>query len=501
MYPVRTVAALSLLTLAMGCGQDKSPPEAAPSAPLAQPVPIAQPAKREEAPKPPAPKKDLDYTNVLLITVDTLRADHLGCYGYDKTTTPNLDALAKDGAVFEFTMAPKGSTWPSLATILTGLYPVTHGVRVNGMHLDSKHDTLAELLKPAGYAGAVFIANGGNQAWEGFDTLVKVKEEPRDRVLTDAALEWLDGNADKKFFLWLHYFAPHGPYEPPKEFHTFTDPNYKGDIDGSYDALTRVFVRKRDLSPEDLAYVKGLYDGEVAFTDHEIGRVIDKVASLGILDDTMVVFSADHGEELYDHHYYFHHQASLYEGVLRVPLIVRWPEKVQAGRKITQPVSLADIAPTILELLGMDRPAVMEGISLVPAIAGEPLERGPVFGEWSDKMLYIRTAEHKYIYNPTGFQPPVKREREQAEDTSRLKGDHTLPIRNRELYAIQQDPREQSDISEASAEVVAALEAQLKSGYIDKYGWKLDANVEGALEQQLDEETRKELEALGYVVN
>ncbi|MBM3290533.1 MAG: sulfatase, partial [Candidatus Hydrogenedentes bacterium] len=444
-------------------------------------------------------KKDLDYTNLLLITTDTLRAGHLGCYGNPNDTSPRADAVAKEGTLFEYAYAPKGSTWPSLATIQTGLHPVTHGVRYNGMTLDSKFDTLAEILAPHGYASALFIANGGQQRWEGFEMKVLLKNEPRDRAVSDAAIDWLEKNGDKKFYLWLHYMAPHGPYEPPKEFNRFTDKNYSGSLDGSYDRLTRAFVKQEKLTDADLAYVRGLYDGEVAFNDDQVGRVLDKVASLGILDDTLVVISADHGEELGDHHGYWHHQASLYEGTLHVPLIFRLPGKVPAGVRDATPVSLVDIAPTVLELLGVDRPTAYEGVGLSAVFNKQPLDRGPVIGEWGDKMLYIRTGDHKYIYNPSGFEPPVKRERNQANETQRGKNDHTLPMKKQELYAVASDPREQQEISGASADTIAKLEAELKTGYIDKFGWKLENKAEEKLQQQLDPETRRELENLGYV--
>jgi len=491
----------------VGCGNPEPPQAARPvQRPLAAQVKIESvPEAPAAAPRKPValdafPQKELGHTNILLITVDALRADRLGTYGHTNATSPNIDALAASGAVFEYALAPKGSTWPSLATILTGVYPVTHGVRYNGMALASEHDTLAEMLAPAGYTSAVFIANGGNQKWEGFETRQIIKEEPRDRGVTDAALPWIDQHAGEKFFLWLHYFAPHGPYTPMNEFDAFTDPKYSGDIDGAYDTLTRVFVRKEKLEDADLAYINGLYDGEVLTADHEISRVIEKVASLGLLNDTLIVISADHGEEMYDHHNYFHHQASLYEGTLRVPLIVRLPGKVPAGTRCATPVSVVDIVPTVLDIAGVPHPQNLQGKALTPVFEGQALDRGPIFGEWGDKMLYVRTATHKYIYNPSGFQPPVKREREAADSAQTRNREHTLPMKNQELYDVTSDPKELKDLSETSPELRATLQDQLKSGYIEKYGWKLENKAEEDLQNQLDDETRKELEALGYVI-
>ena len=502
---VSTIAA-ALLTLGAGsCSKPAapSPADAAPQQPLAKQVeaPAAAPAAPALIrPVEPAVKKKLDYKNLLLITVDTLRADHLGCYGGNNPASPHIDAMAADGTVFERAFATKGSTWPSLATIQTGLYPVTHGVRYNGMTLDSKFDTLAEVLAPSGYNSAVFTANGGQQRWEGFEMKVLLKNEPRDKGVTDAAVDWLDKNGGKKFYLWLHYMGPHGPYEPPKDFNKFTDKNYKGTIDGSFERLTRAFVRQERLSDADLAYARGLYDGEIAFTDDQIGRVLDKVSSLGILDDTLVVFSADHGEELGEHHGYWHHQASLYEGVLHVPMIFKMPGKVPAGDRVPTLVSLVDLAPTILDLLGVKRPDAYEGASLAAAFEKKPIEHGPVFGEWGDKMLYIRTEQYKYVYNPSGFQPPVKRERNQAgSETERKKDDHVLPLEKQELYEIAKDPKETNNLASSSPDVIAKLESELKTGYMDKYGWKLEDKAEEKLQQQLDPETRQELQNLGYV--
>ncbi|GMU93034.1 MAG: putative sulfatase [Candidatus Hydrogenedentota bacterium] len=449
----------------------------------------------------PVPQRDVGHTNFLLITVDALRADHLHCYGYPKETSPVLDALAAEGALFEKAFAPKGSTWPSLATILTGLHPVTHGVRYNGMRLASEHDTMAEVLRPLGYDCAVFISNGGQQRWEGFDVKSIIRDEPRDAGVTEQAVAWLKEHADDKFFLWVHYFAPHGPYTPSDEFNRFTDPNYRGTIDGSYDTLTRVFTQQQNLKPEDVAHVKGLYDGEVLFTDTQMGLLLDELKAHGVYDDTLVVFSADHGEELHDHHRYFHHQASLYDGTIQVPLIFKLKDKIPPGLREKLPVSIVDIAPTVLELLGVGIPKEYEGTSLVPVFRDEKLARGPVFGEWGDKMLYIRTDEYKYIYNPSGFHPPVKREREEANEggRNRRRNEHALPMKERELYKVSEDPGEQQEISEAAPEVVAELEKELAS-FREKYGWRLENKAEEQLQKDLDPQTREELEALGYVL-
>ena len=176
-------------------------------------------------------KRVVSNYNLVLISVDALRADHLSCYGYPRKTSPTIDALAGEGALFTNTMAQRGLTFPSLASIMTSLYPVKHGVRDNGMRLNGPKISLAQILKKKGYACAAFSGNPSvsKAKWEGFDCI----KGGGDREVTTQAIEWLKSYHDKKLFLWIFYFAPHKPYDPPAPYKNLFDPSYKGNIDGS----------------------------------------------------------------------------------------------------------------------------------------------------------------------------------------------------------------------------------------------------------------------------
>lgn len=447
-----------------------------------------------------AAEGSLDHTNVILVTVDALRADHMGCYGYARDTSPSVDLLAAEGTLFTHAFVPKGSTWPSLATIHTALWPVTHGVRYNGMRLTDDPEPLAEVLANNGYTCGAFVTNGGRQNFEGFGLKKNYDQDQRDILAVRDALDWMEDHAQEKLFLWLHLFAPHGPYDPPAADRKFTDPNYAGKMDGSYERTTRVFVEQEDLSPEDLGHVINLYDDEVLLVDRMVGMLRTKLDDLRLTGNTVIVFTADHGEELYEHHKYFHHQASVYEGTLRVPFIVWMPGTVPAGKRVEHPISVIHTAPTILELVRITAPASYQGKSLVPAFGDEPMELGPVFGEWGDKMLIVRTAQYKYVWNPASYNPPVKRERENADALVTASDEHSISMKTTELYQIADDPGERRELSSEAPDIIAELQAVLDT-YREVHNWILDdALVEQRKTEEIDPETRQELENLGYVL-
>ncbi len=314
--------------------------------------------------------------SVLLVTLDTVRADYLSCYGYPRETTPNLDALAADGARFELCVSTSGLTPVSHASILTGLNQDRHGVRVMdaGSHfaLDASVPSVATRLRDAGWRTGAFLS-----AWpvsarfgldQGFDTFrdglggeeVVLEQLPggdtrwdggyqrRSDATTDEALAWLD-EVEGPFFAWLHYWDPHdGRQRPPEEV---------------WDRFGLVSDPPED--PEELA--KLLYATELAYVDEQLGRVLDALAAEGRLDDTVVVVTADHGEGLFEHDW--HHHKILYQEQLHVPLIVRLPEGPR-GAVLAPLVRTIDVAPTVLDAAGLDAGAV-DGASLLPLLRGE----------------------------------------------------------------------------------------------------------------------------------
>ncbi len=381
---------------------------------------------------------------VILLTVDTLRADRLSCYGYDRLTSPNIDRLAAEGVRFSNAQVPRGSTFPSLTTILTGKYPVTHGVRKNGAFLSADHLTLAEMFSDEGFATGGFFTNMLKAPNRGFDERVPIESTAgrtaaeRDREATDRALTWIEEHRDESFFVWLHLYDPHKPYAPEPAFNRFVDPDYEFPIPDEFKErddsariveaehteldsyLQYVMGQKVDLTDEQVAYVNALYDGEILAMDHQVGRVLDALEDLGIANDTLLVFTSDHGEELFERNHYFYHANSIYQSVLHVPLIARYPNVIQGGRVVDEVVEAVDVAPTILELTDtIDAVEGLEGESLVPFMNGSRASSTLAYAEWAElthkkdedgkkRPIYaIRDGRWKYVFNPDEVHPSL----------------------------------------------------------------------------------------------
>lgn len=431
-------------------------------------------------------------TNVVMIGVDTLRADHLGCYGYDKGTSPTVDNIAEEGVLFENAMAPRGLTLPSLASVMTSLYPVSHGVRWNKHELSGEHASLAGVLKAKRYACGAFSANEltWKQKWAGFDTFGEVTDDE----LTPLAVDWLEEHRDGPFFLWLFYYAPHMPYIPPREHGARFDPEYDGTVteDEQGEVLQNITLKQTELPREELDKILALYDGEVSYADSLIRPVLDTLRKLGLDDNTLVVFFADHGEELYDHHCYFYHIASIHGSVLHVPLIFKLPGVVPKGVRRKTLVELIDVAPTILDILGLEAPCAFQGRSLYPLFEGRALPARPAFAEYDTTMLSIRTDRHYYVYNPRGIQPPWINH----EFLRGRTGVQHLDYKVDELYDVVADPKEASNIAAANPDVVRALQAKLTE-WQRKYEWVLGEPSNAAVLAELAEK----MNALNYLTD
>ena len=335
------------------------------------------------------PPPTIQPTHIVLISIDTCRADHLGCYGHSPSRTPNLDALAEEGVLFENVIAPAPMTLPSHCTMLTGTIPPYHGVRDNGdYYLDDVHVTLPEILRGEGFVtGAVisaFVLDSRYGLDQGFDTYddqfdeglgSRAVVERKGDETTDHAVAWLERHRDKKGFLFLHYFDPHQDYEAP--------------------------------GPWGERFADQPYLGEIAYTDHCIGKVVQKLKDLGIYDSTLLIVTSDHGEMLGEHgevtHMYF-----IYQAAVRVPLMIKLPGPSEP-RKIESLVGVVDIAPTVCGLLGIEMAAPVQGTSLVPLISGgapsdderpqycesitpTKYNANPLFGLVASRWKYIHTT-------------------------------------------------------------------------------------------------------------
>jgi arylsulfatase A-like enzyme len=361
--------------------------------------------------------------NVLIVTIDTLRADQLGLYGNTTVKTPNLDRLGRSGTWFTTDIAQQPNTSASHTSIFTGVYPYVHGVRQHMLdRLSPDVQTLAELLDRRGYATAGFYSwvssENGFSGLRGFQThenlsihltpavagarfqylgfiyqllgkylflpgLIENQFLPRAQgsvldntdgkanVTTDAALRWIDAKGSKPFFLWVHYFDPHIPYAPPPPFDTMYDPHYAGSVDGGMQTAHYIYSHGTGVLTEaEVNHLRALYEGEVSFADQQMGRLLDEFDRLGLTANTIIVVTADHGESLGTAGRWFHGPRLNYTDI-HVPLIIRFPPDIPANHSVDGPVESIDILPTILDLLDMPHPAHMQGTSLLPLIAGE----------------------------------------------------------------------------------------------------------------------------------
>ncbi len=367
--------------------------------------------------------------NVLIITIDTLRADKLGLYGNTTVKTPNLDRLGRSGTWFTTDIAQQPNTSASHTSIFTGVFPFVHGVRQHMTdHLSPDVRTLAEVLDERGYRTAGFYSwvtlDKGFSGLRGFQTYEDVSihltpplseerfhnliglyrllgkylllpglianefergapgsvldnTDGKANVTTDVALRWLGANSSSPFFLWVHFFDPHYPYSPPPPFDTMYDPNYTGSVDGGMSTIHYIFSHNTGtLTEADVNHLQALYEGEISFADQQLGRLLDEVDRLGRTKDTIIVLTADHGESLGTAGRWFHGPRLNYTDI-HVPLIIRFPPAVPANHSVDAPVESIDIMPTILDLLKIPVPAHVQGMSLLPLISGSPRQSDP----------------------------------------------------------------------------------------------------------------------------
>ena len=397
--------------------------------------------------------------NVVVITMDTMRADALGAYGQRKPTSPRIDAMAAEGVLFEDVVSSAPSTLPSHASIFTGKQPYAHGVRANaGFRLAPDHVTLAERLRDGGWATraevAAAVLGHRKQLDQGFesyrdpgrlrDVVERLDPEQRYRrvtrsaeAITDDGLAFVRENAGRAFFLWLHYFDPHKPYEPPAEF-------------------------AEGLAP---------YHGEIRRVDHQVGRLLDEIESLGLRERTLVLLTSDHGEGQHQHgeetHSYF-----VYESTMRVPLIL-WGAQLPRGVRVPSLVRTVDVTPTLLALLGLEPLVEVQGASLAALFErpneslnlvgyGESIESALAFG--SSVLRFVRVRRWKYIHK---LRP--------------------------ELYDVRADPTEVINLIDARPRVADRLRGRLA----ELLAAAPMAN--DAARVQLDAQQLEELRALGYI--
>jgi arylsulfatase A-like enzyme len=446
--------------------------------------------------------------NILLLTVDTLRPDHLGCYGYNRATSPNIDLLARRGVLFRQVISAAGRTVQSFPSILSGVYPMVHGLRAEGQSHEGLADrpTLTRFLRESGYA-AFAVTQGLNVGLhrdfeEGsYDPDIYLDPNGQrvhvptrnDREASRKASGWLRSHRTSAapFFLWMRYDAPHWPYDAPEPYKERFDPGYRGAHSFNEERSPGaergdIIFGKTRLPSREVEHAVAHYDGEVAYTDEAIGELLKTVQEIGRLDSTLILLTSDHGESLGEHDYFFEHGAYLYDETVRVPLIVSGPAFVHPGRVVEAQVRTIDILPTVLELAGVPPPQGIQGVSLVPRLRGLAPGAGPPAYAESGRNFY-KENPRQYIEGVAGKWRMIRTDRYKL---IRIPRDHD-PIW--ELYDLRLDPGERANIVEQQPEVVVDLKRIL----MDLIG--ADPERKEREEPPVSPELEDNLRSLGYV--
>lgn len=406
-------------------------------------------------------------TNVVLIVIDTLRADHMGVYGYGRDTTPRMQELADGGVCFRECFSHANATHPSFTTLFTGLHPLNHGIvgHFGTRTLDSRVPVLAQAMRAGGYTTAA-VDNMNRWFKRGFDVYLPFRFDHTATTpmytgeqVNALALPLLTrlAQVDRPFFLFVHYWDPHSPYLPPPSFadrycpsadssSTSSDDNNEG-IEGSLDAAYRFWPLERYLrrwmghAPR-LASVVANYDAEIAYVDSCVGHLVDHLKSLGMRDDTAVIVTADHGESLGEHGIYFDHHG-LYEPQLHVPLLINCPSALPVGVQVNGLTQHIDVTPTILDLVNLTQSISCEGVTLRDRIAGHAAPT-------TETLVAVEsTRQSKYALRNSGWKLIHSRQ-------SDMYGNPTV-----ELYDLRTDPGENLNVADEYPDVVTELGAEL----------------------------------------
>jgi arylsulfatase A-like enzyme len=339
--------------------------------------------------------------NVLLISVETLRADHLGCYGYSRDTSPNVDGFAQGSLLFKNCFAHASSTAPSCSSILSGFFPHETGVLDNvTTTLSAKVNTLTEFLRNSGYATLAVVSNyilrreqGFNQGFEIYDDELEDKEKVRrvpERIAqgtTQRAIKYLRKNRQRRFFMWIHYQDPHGPYTPPPPYDTLFKSRENKSLSLRFNSALRgeggIPNYQRLGDHRDYEFYVSQYDGEIRYFDHYFGELLSALKELRLADDTLIILTGDHGEGMGEHNFYFAHEEYVYDGLIHIPLIIRYGTQALGIRE--NYVGQISLMPTVLNLTGISASLPFRGPDL---LAGGLIDQ-EVFSEQGDKYSII----------------------------------------------------------------------------------------------------------------
>lgn len=460
------------------------------------PAPAAEPAAWE------APA---DAPNIVIISIDMLRPDHLGCYGYERDTSPRIDAFAEEGALFENAVSSTSWTLPAHAALFTGLADSVHGCTDTDTRLDPSRVTLAERLAAAGYATAGFFSGpylhpvfGLGQGFASYTDCSSYPEQALEAVAESGTVDsdrlmlashhditnptvyrnvksWLDENTQSPFFLFIHMWDVHFDFIPPEPYDTMFDPDYEGTIDGR-----NFFFNDRinpDMPQRDLEHILALYDGEIRWTDDHVGRILDDLDAKGVSDNTIVVILADHGTEFFEHNNKGH-RTTLFEEVIRIPMIVRYPGRIEPGQRFDEQVRIMDVLPTVMDLAGAPPADDVMGQSLAPLLAGGALARDNLaiseLFTVGRELRSFRRNDRKMICDE--------------------KNDNVW------MFDFRDDPREQRPVMDRGAPMqwVRDLrrDEQIGRAWLREFRNLMPHATAGS---EIPEELRRKLESLGYI--
>jgi len=412
---------------------------------------------------------------VVVVSIDTLRRDHVSLYGYPRDTTPGLAALATEAVVFEDAVSTSSWTLPAHASLFTSNYPSAHGAVNLHVGLSPSWPTLVTELQANDFTTQAFVTHVYLSReygfGEGYDHLEYLPETRAEQV-TDRAVRFLSAMGDRDFFLFVHYYDPHWHYDPPAPYDTTFDPAYEGHASGIWWEFKKLDAET--INPRDLHHIKALYDGEIRYTDHHVERLMREMKQLGVFDKSLIVVTSDHGEEFLEHGSW-EHQKTLYEEQLRIPLIVKLPYGKGAGRQVDGQVSLLDVAPTVIGVLGLTPPPSFRGRDLFDN--GSPERRE----SWAETEHTI-DGSHKLALRLG--------EGERKGIFSLRDGSRTL-----ELFDLHEDPGEHHPIEDERMR--AAFEGRLET-FLDRAARAREGRDE-TFPVELGPEERERLRSLGYV--
>jgi len=408
-----------------------------------------------------------DLPNILLFTIDACRPDHFGCYGYNRNTTPNIDKLARDGVLFTHAFSQSAWTTPGMISIFTSLYPPTHGVDAKDRTLKDDVLTLPRVLKDNGYVAPVLpkFVDIPNYWHLGFDVVDKERFQAGEG---EDLLKLLEAYKDQRFFIWYHYHGLHLPYNPQNPYDKIFQEDIFSGVSAETEAVTLVKAKSVikngsvSFNSTERKVVVALYDGQVRQLDDYMKQLMERMKQWSILDNTLIIITSDHGEELFEHGFIGHASTSLnaklYDEIIHIPLIIWWPIKTK-HRVVDELVQQIDIIPTILDMLGLPPFEGLHGYSLLPSIQGKPANNlRPVFCETilggyqstkemeEIKLRCVRTKEWKLIYTNT----PGHDLNSEGVSNGRY-----------ELYNLSNDPKEERNIFENHPDVARDLKKKL----------------------------------------